>query len=141
MRRRLVFLFAVLALSGCATGFSEPPVELKTPFASAPPVYSLDVLLNESGVSIVGVRPYDSMNAGLKPVSSGTPDSLHWVIRAEDGKVLAQGHVRDPRTGLVERDVEGHGAALVRTESALFQLDVPTNQGRLELYENQNSRK
>ena len=134
-QRTMPFVFLVLALLGCATSIKEP-VGNEAGTLDLQPRYSLDVFLNNSGVTILGTSPYDPMNAGLEPVSADTPNSLHWVIRSEEGKVLAQGYVPDPRMAIVEKADDGHGGGIFPAESAMFQLDVPTDKGWLALYEN-----
>ncbi len=99
----------------------------------------MDVFLNKDGVKILSVYPYSDMNQGLKSVPANTPDSLRWIIKADNGSILAQGFVPDPRIVIVEPGPNGEHGSVYREETAMFQLDVPTNQGTLELYENNPS--
>jgi len=101
--------------------------------------FSMDVLLNKHGVKILSVSPYSAMNQGLKSVPANTPDSLHWVIKADNGRILAQGFVPDPRIVHLEPSINGKHGAIYREETAMFQLDVPVDQGTLTLFENNPS--
>jgi hypothetical protein len=92
--------------------------------------FSLDVFLNSEGVTILGTSAYDPMTDGLPSVPSNTPDSLKWVIEGDDGTILGKGYVPDPR---VTKNKDGEKR---KAESATFQLDVPTDKGTLELFEN-----
>jgi len=101
--------------------------------------FSMQVLINKHGVKVLSVSPYSAMNQGLKSVPANTPDSLHWVIKTDNGKVLAQGFVPDPRIVHVEPGINGEHGAIYREETAMFQLDVPVDQGTLRLFENNPS--
>ena len=94
--------------------------------------FTLEILLNAEGVTILGTEVYDPMYEGLKSVASNESDSLKWVIKADDGKILGKGYVPDPRIVISET---GDGQRY-REDSAMFKLDVPTDEGTLNLYEN-----
>ena len=96
--------------------------------------FTLGVVIDTSGVTILSVDPYDPTNPGLPSVPSDTKDSLKWVIEDDSGKEVAHGYVPDPRIVIAEGGSEG--ATMYREDSAMFRLDVPTDQGTLQLYEN-----
>jgi len=143
--KTVCWLVAVsLIISGCNTANVRKNQDVKSaPHNSSAKTFdkknarfSMDVLLNKDGVKIVGIYPYNAMHQGLKSVPAKTPDSLHWIIKADNGSILAQGFVPDPRIIIVAPGPNGEHGGVYREENAMFQLDVPTNQGTLELFEN-----